>query len=401
MAAVFLMRPALRAFLACCVFITPESHASDSFALNAGRTQVYDSNLFRLPASSDPVKVLGKPKHESIGINTLGLSVDQAYSLQKFKLNLNLLDYQYQNFSYLSYLARNLDASWAWSLTPQFHGQLSGTRKESLDQNTLIESLGLKNQQVDKTTSFDANYQLDGVWRLTAGAAHRSQISDYAIVGESDFNTNEAKAGFNYSAGAGDNMFFTLTKGSGTYINHVALGVNAIGDHDLTEYQVGRYWHLTGKTIADLRLGHVAVSHPRDHKRDFGGVKSDFKVRWTPTGKVEVLLNWARKLSSYQTNNTNYTQTDSFSLEPIWRISPKTVIRLQHQTNLIRFLGSPSTQLSNSRRDTTQSTTVAVDWHPTNYLTLNASLQLATRASNIVDYDYKSHIATVLANIRF
>lgn len=401
MAAVFLRRPALRVLLACCAAITTEIHAGEPLSLITGRTQVFDSNLFRIPASADPAKVLGKPQHESIGINTLGLSIDQAYSLQQFKLDLNLLDYQYQNFRYLSYVARNLDTSWAWSLTPQFHGQLSGTRKESLDQNTLMESLGLKNQQIDKTTSFDANYQLDGVWRLTAGAAHRSKKSDYAIVGESDFDTNEAKAGFHYSAGAGDNMFFTLTKGGGTYINHIASGVDAIGDHDLTEYQVGRSWHISGKSTADLRLSHRGVSHPSDHKRDFGGVKSDFKVQWAPTGKVVVLLNWARKLSSYQTYNTNYAQTDSFSVEPVWRISPKTVIRLQHQTNLIRYLGSPSAQFSNTRRDTTQSTTIAVDWHPTNYLTLNASLQLATRASNIVDYDYKSHIATVLANIRF
>lgn len=377
------------------------AYADDTFTINATRTQIQESNLFRLPASADPVKILGKSAGDNIGINTVGFTANKAYSLQRLELDLSMVDYQYQSFKYLSFVARNYEAAWKWAFTPHFHGQLKSTKKETLDQTALLESLNLRNRQVDDHTRVDASYDIDGAWRVVGGMSKTSQVSDYAIVGKNDFDANASEIGLNYLNGPGDTSFYKLKAERGTYINHVSIGVDARGDYQLTEHQIGRSWHLTGKTTADLRASHINMVHPKDPKRDFSGVKTNAKLYWTATGKSALALSWSRELSTYQTFDTNFTQTDSVSLGPIWWISPKTVIRFQHESNFIRFLGSPSANLQNPRRDLTRNTTLAIDWQPIAHITLNASLRQATRASNIVDYDFHSNIVNLSARMSY
>lgn len=393
--------PGAQAFLAMCLLGHGCAYANDTLKINASRTQTQESNLFRLPASADPIKILGKSASENLVINTVGLSFNKAYSLQRVEIDVNLNDYKYQNFKYLSFAAPNYDASWLWFISPQFHGRIKKTKKETLDQTALLESLNLRNRQIDDYSRFDATYDIDGTWSLMGGTSKVSQVSDYAIVGKNDFDANAVELGVNYLNGPGDTSFYKLKTEQGTYINHIAVGVNTRGDYQLTEHQVGRYWHLTGKTTANIRASLLSMVHPKDPKRDFSGLKANAQIDWKVTGKSAISLNWNRELSTYQTFNTNYTQTDSFSIGPTWWINPKTILRIQHERNLIRFLGSPSSDTSNSRQDVTKNTTLAIDWHPTDYLTLNASIQQATRASNVVDYDFLSNIVNLSARMSY
>ncbi len=59
-----------------------------------------DSNLFRLSAGADTVTLVGKPSAaEQIGVTSLSLSFSRTLSLQRFELNLSLIDSRYQNFN--------------------------------------------------------------------------------------------------------------------------------------------------------------------------------------------------------------------------------------------------------------------------------------------------------------
>ncbi|MDO9165411.1 MAG: putative exosortase B-associated extracellular polysaccharide biosynthesis transporter EpsL, partial [Rhodoferax sp.] len=110
------------------------AQVEDTFKLSAAYSQQTDSNLFRLPADANVTALIGKSSAaEQISITSLGLNVNKAYSLQRFELNLNLIDYQYQNFSYLSFAAHNYSAAWRWALTPRLHGNFTSERKETLN----------------------------------------------------------------------------------------------------------------------------------------------------------------------------------------------------------------------------------------------------------------------------
>ena len=109
-----LIRPlSWRAAALCIMFSSAPAWAQvqDTFKFNAAYSRQSDSNLFRLPAAANAA--------EQVGITSLGFNFNKAYSLQRFELNLSLIDYQYQNFSYLSFAAQNYNAAWRWSLTPQ------------------------------------------------------------------------------------------------------------------------------------------------------------------------------------------------------------------------------------------------------------------------------------------
>src|SRR5450830_99109 len=108
------------------------AQTQDTVTFTASATQMTDSNLFRLPASTDFITRIGKPSaEEHIGITSLALNFSKAYSQQRIELGLNLIDYKYQNFSYLSFTASNYNAAWRWALTPRLVGSLSTDRKET------------------------------------------------------------------------------------------------------------------------------------------------------------------------------------------------------------------------------------------------------------------------------
>ena len=392
-----LIRPlSWRAAALCIMFSSAPAWAQvqDTFKFNAAYARQSDSNLFRLPAAANAA--------EQVGITSLGFNFNKAYSLQRFELNLSLIDYQYQNFSYLSFAAQNYNAAWRWSLTPRLRGNFTTVRNETLNSFADFQGFNQRNQRTNTNTRFDAAYEIDGPWRLLGGVSQSAQTNEQVLLAEGDFRSNAADLGLRYVLGSGSSLSYALKTATGSYLNRVLSPVSLLDDgFDQIDNELRLHWIISGNSSADISAAHIKRSHPNFAQRDFSGLNAAINLNWNMTGKSALTAGFARELASYQTGSANYTQTDRFSIGPVWQVSPKAVVRLRYDVAQRAYLGPPTGGVVAQRSDTTHDTSLSFDWQPYRYLTLSASLQNAMRTSNQAGLDYASNVATFSAQFTY
>jgi exopolysaccharide biosynthesis operon protein EpsL len=337
-----------------------------------------------------------------VGVSALGVGFNTTQSLQKFEVDVNLVDYSYKNFDYLSFTARNYDAAWRWSVTPRWTGNLTSSRKETLNSFTDYRNLTERNVRVDSNLSLDTSYELYGPWRLVGGAARTKQKNEQVVLGDGDYNLQSGDAGVRYLNGSGSSFTYLAKATNGSYFNRVMPNSGAYDesfhqfDHDLR-----LRWVLNGNSTVDANLSYLSRSHGTYTQRDYSGFASGVGVNWVLSGKTSVSAAYAHELSAYATSYSNYVGTDRVNLGTQWQMSPKTSLRFNHTWSRAEYLGAPTPTPTTQRRDTTRDTGLSVVWAPTQQITLNAGLQNLTRGSNQADLDYAARLATLTAQFTY
>lgn len=379
------------------------ARAGDTLTLNAAYSRQTDSNLFRLPASANVSALIGKSSaQEQIDIASAGFSINKNYGLQRLELNLDLIDYQYQNFSYLSFAAHNYNAAWRWSVTPRLHGSLTTGRSETLNSFTDYQNFTQRNQRTSTNTRLDAAYELNGTWQALAGVAKSSLTNQQTLIAEGDYSTTSADLGLRFTYASGSALSFVRKNTNGTYLNRVSplTGLSDDGFHQL-DHELKLQWVASGQSVASLSAARISRTHPHHAQLDYSGWSTAASFNWRLTGKTTLIASWTRELSSYQSSNTNYTQTDRFSVSPVWQVSPKAAVRLHHEVAQRNYLGSPGGVAATQRSDTTRDSRLSFNWQPHQRLTLSAALQGATRTSSLANLDYTSNTATFSAQLTY
>lgn len=359
--------------------------------LSAAYSVQTDSNLFRLPSGANTQALIGKDSAaEQIGVTTLGIGFNTQQSLQKLEFDVNLVDYRYQNFNYLSFTATNYNAAWQWALTPRFTGTLSSSRKETLNSFSDYTNYNQRNQRTETRTALDGEYQLDGSWRVLAGLGTTRQANQLAVLAGSDYTSNSANAGLRYAFASGSSITYLARLGSGSYLNR---SVPNTGQYDDSFKQwdndVRLRWMLGGGNSAELYITHINRTHPTYGERDYNGFNTGANLDWSLSGKTGMSLGFSHTLDTYATANSNYSQTDRLSWSPVWQFSPKAALRLRYEWAQRDYLGTPGATAS-TRRDTTRDTSLSINWQPFQKLALSAALQGASRGSNQAGLDYDS-----------
>jgi exopolysaccharide biosynthesis operon protein EpsL len=375
----------------------------DTLKLNAAYSLMTDSNLFRLPANTNFMAQLGRSSaEEKVSITSVGFAVNKAYSLQRFEFDASVVNYGYQNFNTLSFVATNYDAAWRWSLTPRLTGNLTSKRNETQNSFTDSSFLNQRNLRIDTTTRLDAVYDLGGAWRLLGGVWQSGQANQQQQVAQSDFTAFTTEAGLRYALQTGSSLTYTFKNARGKYTNR-ALNPTAFIDDGYSQFdnEVKAHWVLNGHLTSDIRLDQINRKHPNISQRDFSGLNSSADITWSISGKSALTAGWARSLSSYQTSTSNYQQTDRLSIGPVWQISPKATARLSYAAASIDYLGSPTGAPGVPRSDNTRDISLSMDWQPHPKLTVGASLQNATRTSTFANLDYDSNMLTLTAQIAY
>ncbi len=377
--------------------------AQDTLMLSAAVSRQTDSNLFRLPASANVNALIGRPDaSENISTTSLGLNINKAYSLQRFELGFNLVNTQYQNFSYLDYVARNYNAAWRWSITPRLHGNLTTGRNETLNSFADYTNFNQRNERTNTQTRFDAAYDVNGAWQLLAGVARSRQTNQQEVLAESDSSTNSADIGLRFAYASGSALSYSLKKTDGAYLNRVApISGPSDDSFNQTDQTIRLTWVISGKSLADLSFAHINRKHPQFAQRDYSGLTTAVNFNWSMTGKTALNAGWTRELTSYQTVSSSYASKDRISIGPTWQVSPKVAVRLRHTQTQINYLGAPTSATTPAREDTTRDSSLSVDWQPYQRLNLSASLQKASRASNFSGLDFDSNIANFSAQYSF
>ena len=383
--------------------VTQSAPEGDTFKINASYSLQTDSNLFRLPAGADSLALIGRTgAAEQISIASLGLHVNKAYRLQRVELDFNVNDYRYRHFSYLDFTSFNYGAAWRWSLTPRLRGNLTAERKQTPNSFLDYQGYTLRNEHTDSNFRFDASYEIDGVWRLLAGAANTRQVNLQPVIAEGDTSAASADIGLRYAFASGSTLTYGLKNASGKFLNR-GLQSEALLDDSYRQLDnaVRLHWLVYGKGTADINAAYIVRSHPHFAQRDYSGFNTGVSLNWPVTGKSTLGASWARELASYQSDAANYSQTDRISLGPVWQVSPKAAIRLRYEVAIRNFLGSPTGVAAPQRSDTTREATLSFDWQPYQRLNLGASLQNAKRTSNLAGLDFNSNLATFFAQYNY
>ena len=371
--------------------------------LDASYALQTDSNLFRLPASADAFKLVGRDSvAEQVGITTLGLNFASTQSLQKFEVNASLVDYRYQNFSYLSFAARNFDAAWRWSLTPRLTGSLSSTRRETLNSFADYTGFNQRNQRTDTSTQLDTVYELTGPWRLLTGVRQTEQANELALVAGGDYRSTSAHLGVRQDFGSGSTLGYTARVANGSYLSRVLPNAGLYDDtFKQFDHDLRLRWALGGGSSVDAHLTALSRSHPTYASRNYDGFASGLSLNWAITGKSVLNAAYAHELSDYATANSNYAQTDRLTLGGVWNLSPKLQIGLRTAWSQVDYLGAPSTTPVTQRRDTHNDTSLTLVWVPYQRLNLNAMWQRMSRGSSQSGLDFESSMATLSAQYRY
>jgi exopolysaccharide biosynthesis operon protein EpsL len=337
-----------------------------------------------------------------VGITNLGLGFHTTQSLQKFDLNVNLVDYDYRNFDYLSFTARNYDAAWRWSFTPRWTGNLTSSRKETLNSFADYNNINQRNQRLDTTLRLDSVYELDGPWRLVAGASRTKQQNQQILLGDGDYTLTSGDVGVRYVYGSGSTMTYRAIATNGSYLNRVMPNM---GFYDQSFHQFDHdmrlSWVFSGSNSLNANITHISRSHTTYSQRDFSGLAAGIGVNWALTGKTLLSAAYAHEISPYTTDYSNYAATDRITLGANWQMSPKASLRFSHAWSGIDYRGDPGLGIALERRDTTRDTGLYVVWLPTHQITLNAGLQYLARGSNLANLDYDARLATLTAQFTY
>lgn len=380
------------------------AEGADDVQFRASLGTIHDSNLFRLPNGANAQASIGSSStSETIGVSSLGLHINKAYSLQRVELDASVVDYRYQNFDYLNFTAYDYSAAWRWSYTPHLYGNITSSRDQSLNSYADFQGFQQRNVRVSTNSRIDGTVEIDANWRLLAGVGQSALNNLLQLTQEPNYRETSADASARYLLPSGSSAGYRIRKSDGSYLSNRPIPSAGFYDNGYTQTDndLLATWAISRNLSADLRAGYRSRKHPHYPQRDFGGMTGAASFNWAITGKSAVVAGWTRELSPYESQNSNFTTIDRFSIGPVWQVSPKATVRLNLDHETRDFRGSPNSFVANQRRDTSRTAGMSVAWQPFTYLALDASLQNLRRVSNLQGFEYTTNTFNLSARITY
>lgn len=386
----------------------------DALNFSAGAAVTFDDNLFRLPDSADTRQSIGKSsRSDRILITNAGIKIDKPYSLQRFQLDLNLIDNRYDTNSYLDYTAFNYRAAWLWQLTPHIKGTLSADQQQVL--NSFSEFRDFNNQlnirrsiQTNENRIFDIDGSIGGGWHLLGGVSELRSRNSVEFNAVGDFIQTGANIGVKYVAPSENSIALIQRAYNGEYQGRVADAASQLDSgFKQRETEVQLQWRLTGKSLIDAKVGYLDREHDSFSSRDYNGVTSRLAYNWQATGKLGVITSISRHLYSYQQAANSYYVADTFAITPIWQVTDKTSLSMRYDFSQRDYRGAVVT-VAEQREDNVQSFMLSADWQPTRTIKVTGSLRHEMRHSSYNepsafggDLEYDANMATIGAQLLF
>ena len=372
----------------------------DVLQFNAGLAVQHDSNIFRLSdQTSNPVVAGGSGRSDTVLTSSAGLKLRKPYGLQRFEADIGLENTNYKNFSGLNFTAVNYAAAWRWSLTPAFHGNLTTDSKEYVDNTADVQAAGQLNRKIDRSTRLDAEYEIDGVWRLLGGAFQRTNKNSQSATFEGDSKVIGAEAGVRYQLPFGTSLAYRFRNGKGEYTNQAAATAVS-SDFNDREHEVQGEW-VGGRTKIGGRISRLERKYDSIAARDFSGYLSQIDINYAVTGKTNIFAGVVRELGSYQTNNISYYQGTRIFVAPSWQATENIALRARYDYGVRDFKGPLPGFAASNRTDKTSLASLTAEWKPIRLLTLMAFVQRDQRSSNVSGADYKSNSVGISAKATF
>ena len=363
----------------------------DTFQFRAGQSWQYDSNIFRLADTANNQVFLGSPdRSDRVAVTTLGAKIDKRYGLQRFEFDINANRSIYNKFSRLDFTAVNYAAAWRWSVTPSLYGNFTTDRREYTDSTSDVQNQGQLNRRTDSSTLLDAEYAIDGPWRVLAGVFERNQTNSQPFVFESDSKIRGVEVGARYVFASTAAFAYRLKQGRGEYPGRV-LSSSFASEFKDREHEFRLSWPITGKTTVQARVSYLDRNHDGLASRDFSGFTGQVDSTWQITGKTGVTGGVVRELGTYQTNTASYYADNRIFIAPTWKPTEKTAVKFRYDHGRRSYKGPLVGFAADNRRDTTDVSSLAFEWDVIRAVKLSTSVFTDRRRSNDPGANYKSN----------
>ena len=390
----FLARPAAL-LLACCTGAGAWAQDTPPVTLTAAYAVQTDDNLFRRPADATDTPT----RADRLGISTLGLLFHTVQGLQRIELDASLVNYQYQNNSDLNYTARNYAAAWHWAVTPALRGNFTGNQQQQPSNGSGDTE---PNQLTQTSYRADAEYAVDGVWRVVTGASQDKVSNQNAVTAGQEYSSHALDAGIRYDALSGSFVTLSLKATDGTYLAPPSEPVQAIDNKFAqTDDTLLVHWAISSASAVDFNASAFQRTHPTYAQRDFSGVNWGGNLNWSVSARTGLSLGMQHALAAYATQETNYSEADHLSWSWSWQTSNKTQLRLRQDFAHVSYHGSPFGAAESARQDDTRDTSLSWAWQPRSQWQINTALHQIARSTNAPGLDYTSNQISLSAQFSY
>jgi exopolysaccharide biosynthesis operon protein EpsL len=371
-----------------------------NFAVGGGMR--FEDNLFRLPDAVGTGSLPGRPnRSDTIYTANAGLKFDKSYSQQRFKIDLMATENKFQKNSFLDYTGFNYSAAWLWHLTPRISGVLLASQEQSLINFADFRSFGGKNIQTAQVKLFSIDGDLGGGWHAIGGILDIRARNSQNFTAVGDYIQQGVEIGGKYVSRAENWVSLVRRESNGEYSGRVVSPVTQLDSgFKQSDIEAKAFWKLTGKSRLDGKLGYIDRRHDNFSQRDYSGMIGKIEYTWEPTAKIDFKTSLSRNIFSFQQDANSYYIADTFSIGPVWEITAKTRVWARYDLSDRDYRGA-IVLTPEERRDTVQSFLIGSEWKPLRTVTVGASLQRDTRASNFGRLDYESNAASVYAQLLF
>ncbi|MBT8582833.1 hypothetical protein G6653_08635 [Polynucleobacter paneuropaeus] len=377
---------------------TANERMGDDLIPYVGSNFEYDSNLFLLPASSNPSGSGSTRSDQSVAVYA-GVGYTKTYSLQKIDLNVRYVDTKFQNSKFLDYGASNYALNWLVGLTPELSGKLLFTRDVNLTsfidyRNTSSQNLNTLTTQVGELAHSFAK-----AWNIVGGFSHvNNAYSNENFNAINNFWAyNEIFGGVKYGTGIDGNIFSSNLYGP--YIQKEASLILSRKNGQQTpsnSYQVGpgfnenqiagvANWEFTPKSKIYSELKYTNRVYGVWANRNYSGASGDLGYQYKPTSKTELKIVAVQSLVPYEDlNSGSYYVARFASINAAWKILEKSKITANVNVGKRNYFNPPQPFLdAPARVDNMAIYSLEYTWVPRENSEISANLTHQSRTTNL------------------
>jgi exopolysaccharide biosynthesis operon protein EpsL len=373
----------------------------DTFNVRWSESLTRDNNLFRLPDGVDPsmVGLNSSSRGDTIRTDTLGLTADKAYSLQRFHLGARLDRNHYSRYDYLDNTTRNADARWNWALTPHVTGLVSADRVQAIN-NFADYQAYVRSIRTTDTYRGEGEFGTGGALRLVAGAAQSKTSNSERFQQDWDSRTRSAYGGLRYLAGSSSQLGYTYRHNQ---VDWIGRNLDAVALYDTearqADHEIYGRWDLSAQGSIDGAIIRLHRTHQNFAERDYSGTAGRLNFNWAPEEQFRIQLFARRDYASWWSGTASYSVTDNYGLAPVWLVTPKVSLSGRIERSQREFRGPVVPTSAPSREDRIDSAQIGLNWMPMRMLTISGMVQKSRRSSNQPGLDYSDTLTAISAQL--
>ena len=361
-----------------------------------------DNNPFRLSDTVPPPTGFTQ-KSDTLLRYGAGLRVDVPQSRQRFILDLQVENRDYNTFNVLDHTEYRGLGQWRWQAGNQWSGDVGYSKRRFLGAPESIQA-AIKDMVTEDRFFANAGYLITPSYRVRGGAEYLKWDHDEPTRVGLDARIWSYVAGLDYLTAAGNSIGGQVRYSEGDYPNRQAIapGTLVVNDYQETETSLVVHWILTGKSTLDLRAGYTKREHDQVAQRDFDGFTGRASADWFVGAKT--LLNFAlwREVRSTEDVSASYIVSEGWSIGPAWAPTVKTILQLRYLDEEQDYRGDPSLALgAPQREDHFRGIFGSAGYQPIRNFYVAVTAQYGGRDSNIVGRGYNYTAYGINARYRF